>query len=580
MPIAAGMVEKQWNVLGGNSEVSAFAEQTGISEILAQILLNRGISDPKTAKSFIRPSLSELIEPHLMPGAADAAEKIKKAISDRQKIAVYGDYDVDGITAVSILLLLLKMLGADATFYIPHRVDEGYGLNTEAVKGLIEQGVKLIITVDCGICAAEAVSLARSKNVDIIVTDHHQLPPVLPEASVIVHPHLDEQYRNPHSAGAVVAFKLAWALAEQYKKGAKLDERMRNYLLYSATLASMGTIADVVDIRGENRIIAGYGLKALAQTKVAGLNALIETAGLTGKDIDSTHIGFRLAPMLNAAGRMGHSRLAVELLTSQNQLRCFKIAQYLKQQNEQRRQVERKIFKQADEMIKAACLDHPDRRTIVLSDEQWHTGVIGIVASRIIDKYYKPTILINTSEGIGQGSARSVPGFNIHRAISACGQSLISFGGHEMAAGLKIDTDRIHEFTAAFEEYAKDCLAEEKLSASLDIDGVFKIGEFKPAVMQELARLEPYGPGNEKPLFASLGVELIAPPRRCGNKSEHIQLSIRDETAAVRCIGFRMGRLEKKLLEADYFKIAYSPQINHFNGKSSLQFVIEDIRFE
>jgi single-stranded-DNA-specific exonuclease len=284
--------------------------------------------------------------------------------------------------------------------------------------------------------------------------------------------------------------------------------------------------------------------------------------------------------MLNAAGRMGHARLAVELLTTDNEIRAIQIAQYLKEQNRLRQKYQLEIFKQAKQRILHAGLNHPDRRTIVLADEHWHTGVIGIVAARIIDDFYRPTILINTGDGLGQGSGRSIEGFNLVAGLEACSEYLISFGGHEMAAGLKIDPARIPAFAEAFEATAVSMLDKARLETWLDIDAETRIADFSQRLMKELNFLEPFGQGNPKPVFAARGVKLIAPPRKVGARSDHLQLSIADASGAVRCIGFGMGNLEKKLLESDTFSVAFEPQYNTFNGRTDLQFVLSDIQFE
>jgi len=394
-----------------------------------------------------------------------------------------------------------------------------------------------------------------------------------------VHPGL-EPYANPDSAGATVALKLAWALANEFKTNGRTRSDLREFLLNATTLAAMGTIADVVDLRGENRILTNYGLKALNQSKLCGIQALIRSAQLDAQTIDSYDIAFRLAPMLNAAGRMGHARLAVELLTSQSEMRCYQIAEYLKDQNNRRRQCQRKIFKQAREMITAAGLNHPDRKTIVLADERWHTGVIGIVASRVVDGFFRPAILLNSSEDIAQGSARSVEGFDIHDALRACSEHLVSFGGHAMAAGLKLQKDNIKSFTQSFEDYARQNLTEESLESRLNIDAQCSIRDLNVHVAGELVRLEPFGEGNPAPVFATEGVHCISPPRRVGARGDHLQIAITDNTASVRCIGFGMGNLEKKVLEAEAFNVAYEAQIDTYNGGNSVQFVLEDIQFE
>ena len=580
MKLAAGMQKKHWHIRQPNPHAEKLASQLKVPSLLAQVLANRKITDPDKARSFLSPKLTDLIEPEKMPGATQAVKRIEQALKDNEKIAIYGDYDVDGITSVAILSQLLTILGGNVSYYIPHRVDEGYGLNDSAIKQLANEGVNLIITVDCGITAFDSAALAGTLGVDLIITDHHQQIGKLPEAVAIVHPSLDDSYANPHSAGAMVAFKLAWAIVNEFKAAGKADPNLRQFLLNATTLAAMGTIADVVDLRGENRILTSFGLRALSQTQLCGLRALISLAGLTGEELDTYHIGFRIAPMLNAAGRMGHARLAVELLTSDSEMRSMRIAEYLKQQNTQRQKCQRQIFKEASKMITQTGLDHPDRKTIVLANENWHTGVVGIVASRVIDKFFRPAIMINTENGIGQGSARSVEGFNILEAISSCSELLISFGGHAMAAGLKIEKENIPAFIEKFEQYAQKNLTEEAITSRLDIECLCSIGQLNTPVVKQLQSLEPFGQGNPRPVFASKGVQRLSPPRRVGSKGEHLQIAITDSTGSVRCIGFKMGQLEKKILESDFFSVAYEPQMNTFNGQTNVQFVLTDIKFD
>ncbi|MHC4558723.1 MAG: single-stranded-DNA-specific exonuclease RecJ, partial [Planctomycetota bacterium] len=323
MLLSTRIQKKQWVVQPPDKRCTQLAKSLRLSPLLAQVLINRGITDTQAAGIFLRPKLTELIEPVQMPGIEPAVHRLKQAITNNEKITVYGDYDVDGITGVAILWQVLRLLGADVDYYIPHRIDEGYGLNAEAIRAL---------------------------GLDLIITDHHQPDLVLPRAVTIVHPALEKSYPNQDSAGAMVAFKLAWAVANEFNSGRKLEPRLREFMISATSLAAMGTVADIVDLRGENRVLTSYGLKALPECKLSGIQALIESAGLTGHRLDSFHIGFRLAPMLNAAGRMGHARLAVELLTSDSPIRSMQIAEYLKEQNNQRQQYERRIFKQACEM--------------------------------------------------------------------------------------------------------------------------------------------------------------------------------------------------------------------------------------
>jgi len=597
MLLTARTQKKHWVIQPPDDRSTQLAKSLRVSPLLAQVLINRGITDAQAAGVFLRPKLTQLIAPEQMPGVEPAVRRLKQAITDREKITVYGDYDVDGITGVAILLQILRLFGADVDYYIPHRIDEGYGLNSEAVQSLAKSGSKLLVTIDCGVKAFSSAEIAERVGLDLIITDHHQPDPELPKAVAVVHPALGESYPNQDSAGAMIAFKLAWAIANEFSAGGKLEPRLREFMINATSLTAIGTVADIVDLRGENRVLTSYGLKALPECKLSGIQALIESAGLSGHRLDSFHIGFRLAPMLNAAGRMGHARLAVELLTSDNPVRSMQIAEYLKEQNNRRQQCERKIFKQACEMIVEQDAYHGDCRSIVLASENWHTGVIGIVASRLVDKFYRPTVMIGlpfyhksqdgepidtaaTENGIAQGSARSIPGFGLLSAIEACSQHLINFGGHKMAAGITIETEKIARFAADFEAYAKQNLNQDDCIAKLHIDAEARLGEFRRETVDELQMLGPFGQGNPEPIFATKGVHLACPPKRVGSGRDHLQLAITDNTAAVRCIGFRFGRLEKKLLEHEFFNVAYQPQINTYNGNSNVEFVLADIQFE
>ncbi len=584
MQVSARMQKKRWVICPPDKCSEQLARTLKVSPLLAQVLINRKVCDARAGAVFLSPKLTELIAPGQMPGIKAAVDRLKQAIKNKEKITVYGDYDVDGITGVSILWQILTLLGANVDYYIPHRIDEGYGLNAEAVRSLAQSGSKVLVTVDCGITAFSSAELARQLGVELIITDHHQPEERLPEAVAIVHPALEESYPNQDSAGAMVAFKLAWAIADEFSSGQKLQTPLREFMLNATSLAAMGTVADIVDLRGENRVLTSYGLKALPACRLCGIQALIDSAGLTGQGLDSFHIGFRLAPMLNAAGRMGHARLAVELLTSENPARAQQIAEYLKGQNTQRQLCERKIFKQACEMIVERGLDQPDRRSIVLAKENWHGGVLGIVASRIVETFYRPTILISTPPKAGpgpvQGSARSIAGFCLLSAIQACSRHLVKFGGHKMAAGITIEPAKIDQFAAEFEAYARGNLTQDDVIAKLHIDAAAPLAEISYDLVGQLQMLGPFGPGNPEPIFATKGVRLASPPRVVGARGDHLQLAITDNSGSVRCIGFSMAQLEKKLLDREFFNVAYHPHINTYNGSSNVEFILADIQFD
>ncbi|MCJ7675610.1 MAG: single-stranded-DNA-specific exonuclease RecJ [Sedimentisphaerales bacterium] len=592
MQASARMQKKRWVICPPDKCSEQLARTLKVSPLLAQVLINRKVCDARAGAVFLSPKLTELIAPEQMPGIKPAVQRLKQAIKNKEKITVYGDYDVDGITGVSILRQILALLGANVDYYIPHRIDEGYGLNPEAVRSLAESGSKVLVTVDCGITAFSSAELARQLGVELIITDHHQPEEQLPEAIAIVHPALEESYPNQDSAGAMVAFKLAWAIADEFSSGQKLQAPLREFMLNATSLAAIGTVADIVDLRGENRVLTSYGLKVLPACKLCGIQALIDSAGLTGQGLDSFHIGFRLAPMLNAAGRMGHARLAVELLTSENPARAQQIAEYLKGQNTQRQLCERKIFKQACEMIVERGLDRPERRSIVLARENWHGGVLGIVASRIVETFYRPTVLISTPASDGgrrttedgpcpaQGSARSIPGFPLRSALQACSRHLVKFGGHKMAAGITIEPAKIDQFAAEFEAYAGSNLTQDDVIAKLHIDAVAPLAEFSKDLVGQLQVLGPFGAGNPEPVFATKGVRLACPPRKVGARLDHLQLAITDNSGSVRCIGFSMAQFDKKLLDREFFNVAYHPHINTFNGYSNVEFILADIQFD
>ena len=572
--------DKIWLITPPDPRAEQLAKSLKVSPLLAQLLINRGVTDAQAGSAFLRPKLSDLISPELLPGIKPASQRIKTALAEKQKITLYGDYDVDGITGVAILWQILTLLGANVDYYIPHRIDEGYGLNADAVESIAKSGTQLLITVDCGVTAHAAAELARKLALDLIICDHHHFTQPLPPACAIIHPALDKSYPNPDSSGSLVAFKLAWAVADLFKSGPRLSPQIRDFMLNATSLAAMGAIADVMELRGENRTLTSYGLSLLSEPKLPGLCALIESAELTGRGLDSYHIGFRLAPMLNAAGRIGHARLAVELLTSASLSHAAQIADYLKSQNAQRQRFERKIFNHACQLIAKLGLDNPERKTIVLSDPSWHSGVVGIVAARIVDKFFRPAIIINCASDPAQGSARSVPGFDILAAISACSKHLVTFGGHKSAAGITIKPENITRFADDLENYAASNLREEHRTPKLAIDTLAQLSSFNFESVSELQLLGPFGQGNPQPLFATKGVRLCSPPRRVGSNADHLQFAVTDHSNSIRCIGFRFGHLEKKLLERDCFDIAYHAAIDSFNGNSSVQLVIEDIRFE
>jgi single-stranded-DNA-specific exonuclease len=585
---------KRWNIAPLDPDAGELAGRLKTSPLIAQILLNRGVRDPDACRDFLTPSLKLLHDPALIWNLTAASERIAQAIRDKQRIAIYGDYDVDGITATSILWHAIRCLGGTAEFYIPHRIEEGYGLNADAIAQLCDNGVQLIISVDCGVTAIEPALVARSRGVDLIITDHHEwrhqegsTDPLLPDCHGVVHPRLANQslggstpaYPNPHLCGAGVAFKLAWGIGLAMNGAARVSNEFRECLLDATALAALGTIADVVPLQGENRVLAHFGLGGLRKTRLNGLRALIESAGLTGQSLDSFHVGFLLAPRLNACGRMGHARLAVEMLTSASEAKAKEIAAYLDAQNHARQAIEKQILEQALEQVAANGWDADSQRALVLGAENWHPGVIGIVASRIVERFHRPTVMLAINNGHAQGSARSISGFHLARALEACHDCLETHGGHEMAAGLKLQTARLDDFRAAFCAHAGQELTEDMLVSEIKIDAVAELRQITLGLLGDLARLGPFGHGNRRPLFVCRKVSVVSPPRRVGKASQHLQMQVRQADQCIKCIAFGQGDLADKLPPGTQIDVAVEPSINEYNGRTSVQLEIKDLQF-
>lgn len=571
-----------WQVAAPWDGVGELARQLRSSDLLAQILHNRSCDDLDSAKAFLEPKLTHLHDPTELPGTTAAAERIVSAVKHEKRIVIYGDYDVDGMTSVAILHACLKMIGGDVHYYVPHRLEEGYGVNDRALEKLIGRGMGMMITVDCGVTAVEPIAKAVAAGVEVIITDHHNLGPELPKAAAIVHPALPgENYPNPRLAGAGVAFKLAWQVARTACGAEKVDEPMRKFLLDATALAALGTIADVVPLTGENRAIAAFGLAGLGATDHPGLRALIKSAKLDTEKIDSYHVGFLLAPRLNAAGRMGHARLAVELLTDADAGRSEKIAKYLVQQNTERQKVERKIREQAIEMVLARGLDGPDSHSIVLASDQWHGGVIGIVASRLVEKFARPAILIAINgDGTGQGSGRSIAGFHMRRAMDECSQYLESFGGHAMAAGLRIQADKIDAFTEAFEGQAAKEIDGAELSPKLSIDAESSFNQLGFNVVSQLGNLGPFGQANPRPVVAFRGCQLLGSPKRIGRSGKTVSMMLGQDGSRIRTVGFGMGDLADLLVGINSIDVAAEPVLNTFNGRTSVELKLLDVQWD
>jgi single-stranded-DNA-specific exonuclease len=584
------MKPRRWNVAPADERARELADRLRCSAVVAQVLLNRGLVETDDCQSFLQPNLRCLLEPSLIPGLTEGAACVARAIRERKPIVIYGDYDVDGITATAILWHAIRMLGGDVRYYIPHRVDEGYGLNTDAIRQLAAEGAKLILTVDCGVTAVEPADVARELGVELVISDHHEWKeivaegespiPLLPNATSIVHPRLpcDKPYPNPHLCGAGVAFKLAWGIGQAISGASRVNETLKSFLIEALALAALGTIADVVPLVGENRILAHFGLGGLKKSKLTGIRALIASSKLDGQNIDSYHVGFLLAPRLNACGRMGHARLAVEMLTDASEERAIEIANYLESQNRQRQSTERSIVERALEQIDQLKMIENGWRAIVVGDREWHAGVIGIVASRLVDRFHRPAIVVGLGDEIGQGSGRSVDGFHLSRALQAVTHTLESHGGHEMAAGLKVLPANFEAFRQAFVAHVNETLDPTLMIPELRLDCDADLKHISEALVHDLARLGPFGRGNPRPVILCRNLSLTAAPRKVGKTGDHLQLYVKQNGAVMKAIAFGAGSLFEKLREGTIVNLACLPQVNEFNGYRSVELEVKDLQ--
>jgi single-stranded-DNA-specific exonuclease len=546
-------------------------------------LAARGLTDPAETEAFLNPSLKGLHDPSLLPDADRAAERILDAIQGGEMIVIYGDYDVDGVTATAILWHTIKALAPDAHIrtYIPHRLDEGYGLNAEAIAALAEGGAGVIVSVDCGITACESALVAKRLGVDLIITDHHNPPATaaeMPQAFAAVHPRAPgSAYPFGELCGAGVAYKLAWRLVTMSEGSARVSKRLRELLLHLLALAALGSIADIVPLVGENRIIARFGLGRLKQSPIAGLRALIDASGLDGADIDAERVAFTLAPRLNACGRLGHARDAVRMLTEASYEEAFAIAEELNGQNAARRKIEESIVEEAAEMAEAAGMTGPGRRAIVLAKSGWHAGVVGIACSRLAERYCRPTILLDDDGEQCHGSGRSVRGVNLHTALGHCAHLLERWGGHDMAAGLSLKRDNLAAFQDALIEQVNAVFGEEGLVRTLGYDCEATLDELTVATVTELAAMGPFGAGNPGIRLRLRGLTIDGAPRQVGKQGKHLQLRLRGPGRPLKCIAWGWGGHAGDLAAGMPVEVLARPMLSTWGGATSVEAEMHDL---
>lgn len=552
---------------------SLLVNELKISPLLARLLVNRGIYSLEGASIFISSRLKDLHNPFLMLGMDRAVERIMKAICSGERIGIYGDYDVDGITASALLYLFFKEIGIDTSVYLPHRLKEGYGMKRGGVERLKDDGVSLIITADCGISSHEEIGFARDKGIDCIITDHHEIPCSLPPAYSILNPR-QEGCRFPFKGlcGAGVAFNLVMALRSSLRDGGFFSRgdipNLRSYL----DLVALGTLADIVPLLDENRIFVRFGIKEIEGGRRKGIKALCEVAGL-GDGINVGNLSFQIIPRLNAAGRMDDPNLALKLLITDDLEEAVSIAKRLDLLNRERQRVEERMWLDVQREIDG--FDDPDRESVIcLSSSEWHPGVIGIVASRVVERYNRPAFLIAVKDGEGRGSVRGIKGVNVVESLKSCEDLLCGFGGHRAAAGFKIDEERIGELTSALKAFFETNYCIEDLVPELSLDDMLDVHQLSGDIVRDLCTLEPHGFANPEPVFAVGGVTVVN-TRIVGDN--HLSLYLKKDRHFYDAIGFRLGDIMEEGAKDTEISLAFTPFIDEWNGRKRLRLKIRDI---
>jgi len=550
-------------------------ESLSINPTLAQLLVQRGIQTFEEARSFFRPDLAELHDPFLMMDMDKAIERLNKAIDNKEKILIYGDYDVDGTTSVALVYQFLKKYYSDIDFYIPDRYTEGYGISFQGIQFAAEQNFSLIIALDCGIKATEKVKHALNLGIDFIICDHHTPDKELPPAVAILDPKREDcPYPYKHLSGCGVGFKLLQAFT--MKKGIDFSELSPLLDLVGLSIAS-----DIVPITGENRILAYYGLKRLNSLPSLGIRSIINVCGLADREITISDIVFKIGPRINASGRMKSAREAVELLIANDAEIARQKSGNINEYNNDRKDIDKNITDEAISIINSQDV-YKKRKSIVVYQPHWHKGVIGIVASRLSDEYYKPTVVLTRSNGLISGSARSVPGFDLYKAIDSCRDLLENFGGHMYAAGLSMKEENIQAFTERFEQFVSENILEEQTYPQLEIDAVLEFKDITPKFFRILKQFAPFGPENMKPLFVSKKIFDYGTSRLVGKEQEHLRMELIDSSSenVMNGIAFGMHEYNDHLKALHPLDICYTLEENNFNGNSTIQLMIRDIKTE
>ncbi|MCH5216843.1 MAG: single-stranded-DNA-specific exonuclease RecJ [Muribaculaceae bacterium] len=570
---------RKWNYVPLTSEEEQIAQELAAGPIdcraVNELLIERGITSLEDAKRFFYPSLSDLLDPFLMNGMDAAVSRLNKALGKKERIMVYGDYDVDGITAVALVYKYLQNYYSNLEYYIPTRYEEGYGISLKSIEYAKSNDVKLIIVLDCGIKAVEEIKYAKELGIDFIICDHHVPDNELPPAVAILNPKMpDNTYPYPHLSGCGVGFKLMQAFA--LSNGLDSSNELESLL----DLVAVSIAADIVPITGENRILAHYGLKRLNHNPNLGLRAIIKICNLVHKEITISDVVFKIGPRINASGRMQSGMEAVELLVTRDAAEALSLAKNIDQYNQDRKELDKRITEEANNIITDGGADLSKNKSIVIYNKNWHKGIIGIVASRLTELYYKPSVVLTYSDGIATGSSRSVQGFDVYKAVENARDLLENFGGHTYAVGLSLKEENIPEFTRRFEEYVKANIEPTQLTPTVTIDSILQFAEITPAFLQYLKLFNPFGAGNPVPVFFTKRVHDYGTSKLVGRKLEHIKLEIVDDSCGnvMNGIAFNMSKYFNRIKAGEAFDICYTIEENKHRGNSMVQLQIKEIQ--
>ena len=573
------MINK-WNYQPPSQDVlnqrNKLVSEMGLNPVIALLLVQRGLTTAQEVKRFFRPSLSNLHDPFLMPDMEKAVHRLNKALGDKERILIYGDYDVDGTTAVSLVYKYLRPYSTNLDYYIPDRYDEGYGISLRSIQYAEEHGITLVIALDCGIKAIEKIAYAKERGIDFIICDHHMPDDELPDAVAVLDPkRADSNYPYEHLSGCGVGFKFMQAFG------------MNNHFPFSdierlLELTAVSIASDIVPITGENRILAYYGLRQINSSPSMGLKGVIDVCGLSGKEITISDIVFKIGPRLNASGRMMNGKEAVDLLLAKDRSVVREKSESINQYNEERRELDKKITEEANEIINTIP-NIEDKKAVIVYNPQWHKGVIGIVASRLTEKYYRPAVVLTKSSELVTGSARSIGGFDIYKAIEGCRDLLENFGGHTYAAGLSLKEENLPAFIERFQQLAAEDSHLAQMTPQIDIDALIDLKDINTKFMNDLKKMNPFGPNNQKPVFCTYEVKDYGTSKLVGHNQEHIKLEIIDGksgTSPIHGIAFGMARYYAHIKQMKPFNICYTVEENTYNGNSSLQLQVKDIKLD